>query len=177
MNGHGVADDAGSTDRLTHVDEQGKAHMVDVTGKAATCRVAEARCTVRTVVDVSALLADRREASELLDSARYAGIMAAKQTPVLIPLCHSIRLDGVDVAITGTPRGFAVAAVVAIVERTGVEMEALTACTVAALVLVQALTGMDPGAFIDDLTLWRKSGGKSGSWERGADGQLPEAQI
>jgi cyclic pyranopterin phosphate synthase len=162
-----------SSDRLAHVDEHGKAHMVDVTGKPETHRIAQARCTVHTVADVDELLADPVEGSELLASARFAGIMAAKQTAVLIPLCHPIRLDGVDVAIRAVPDGFAVVAVAAIIDKTGVEMEALTACTAAALVLVHALTVKDPAVFIDDLTVWHKSGGRSGTWERAADGGAP----
>jgi cyclic pyranopterin phosphate synthase len=161
------------SDRLTHVDEHGKAHMVDVTGKPATHRIAEARCTVRTVADVDRLLADPPEGFDLLASARFAGIMAAKQTSVLIPLCHPIRLDGIDVGVRPGPGGFAVAAVAAVVDKTGVEMEALTACTTAALVLVHALTAMDPLASIEDLTLGHKSGGRSGTWERGAGGEPP----
>jgi cyclic pyranopterin phosphate synthase len=160
-----------SSDRLAHVDEHGKAHMVDVTGKAETRRIAEARCTVHTVADVAELLADPPEGPELLASARFAGIMAAKQTAVLIPLCHPIRLDGIDVAVRSMPHGFTVVAVAAIIDKTGVEMEALTACTAAALVLVQALAVLDPTVFIDDLTLWHKSGGRSGTWERGVDGE------
>jgi cyclic pyranopterin monophosphate synthase len=173
MTGHRIARAADPPDGLAHVDEHGKAHMVDVTAKPETCRIAEARCTVRTVADVAELLADPLEGSELLASARFAGIMAAKQTAVLIPLCHPIRLDGIDVAVRAMPHGFAVVAVAAIIDKTGVEMEALTACTAAALVLVQALADRDPAVAIDDLTLWHKSGGRSGTWERGVDGQPP----
>ena len=173
MSRHRVRGAGDSSDRLTHVDEHGKAHMVDVTGKAETHRIAEARCRVHTVADVAELLADPVEGSELLASARFAGIMAAKQTAVLIPLCHPIRLDGIDVAVRAVPHGFAVVAVAAIIDKTGVEMEALTACTAAALVLVQALADRDPAVVIDDLTLWHKSGGRSGTWERGVDGELP----
>ena len=173
MTGHRIARAGEPSTGLTHVDEQGKAHMVDVTGKPETCRIAEARCTVRTTADVAELLADPPEGSDLLASARFAGIMAAKQTAVLIPLCHPIRLDGIDVAVRAMPHGFAVGAVAAIIDKTGVEMEALTACTAAALVLVQALADRDPSVVIDDLTLWHKSGGRSGTWERGVDGAPP----
>ena len=158
---------------LTHVDEHGKAHMVDVTGKPATHRLAEARCLVRTVADVDRLLAETPGGPDLLGSARYAGIMAAKQTSVLIPLCHPIRLDGIDVGIRPRPDGFEVAAVAAIIDKTGVEMEALTACATAALVLVHALWTVDPLASVDDLTLWHKSGGRSGTWQRGPAGDPP----
>ena len=158
---------------LTHVDEHGKAHMVDVTGKPATHRLAEARCLVRTEADVDGLLAGSGGAPDLLASARYAGIMAAKRTSVLIPLCHPIRLDGIDVGIRPRPGGFEVVAVAAIIDKTGVEMEALTACTTAALVLVHALWTVDPRASVDDLTLWHKSGGRSGVWQRGPAGEPP----
>ncbi len=154
---------------LTHLDEHGKAHMVDVTGKSDTRRLAEARCLVRTAADVNRLLSQTPEGSDLLTSARFAGIMAAKQTSVLIPLCHPIRLDGIDVGIRTRPDGFAVAAVASIIDKTGVEMEALTACAVAALVLVHALWTVDPQASVEDLTLWHKSGGRSGTWRRGPE--------
>ncbi len=173
MTGHRTARAAHPSDGLTHLDEHGKAHMVDVTGKAETCRIAEARCIVRTVADVAELFADPLEGSELLATARVAGIMAAKQTAVLIPLCHPIRIDGIDVAVRVMPHGFAVVAVAAIIDKTGVEMEALTACAAAALVLVQALADRDPAVVIDDLTVWRKAGGRSGTWERGVDGAPP----
>jgi cyclic pyranopterin monophosphate synthase len=167
-----VPPDAGASHArgLTHVEERGKAHMVDVTGKEATYRIAEARCFVQTVASVDQLLSLTPKGSDLLASARFAGIMAAKQTSALIPLCHPIRVNGIDVNVRSRPNGFAVAAVVAIIEKTGVEMEALTACTTAALVLVRAVWAFDPLASIEDLTLWHKSGGRSGRWERGPMG-------
>jgi cyclic pyranopterin phosphate synthase len=155
-----------SASGLTHVDEHGKAHMVDITGKPATLRIAEARCAVTTVADVAHLLASTPEGADLLASARFAGIMAAKRTSVLIPLCHPIRLDGIEVSVSATTRGFAVVAVAGVLDKTGVEMEALTACTSAALVLVHALISVDPQVSIEDLTLWHKSGGRSGVWDR-----------
>jgi cyclic pyranopterin monophosphate synthase len=161
------------TGRLTHVDEHGKAHMVDVTGKSATRRIAEARCSVRTVADVARLLADRTGGFDLLESAQFAGIMAAKRTSVLIPLCHPIRLDGIDVGIRVAAQGFEVMVVATVIDKTGVEMEALTACTTAGLVLLRALFEEDPLASIDDLTLWHKSGGRTGIWERPANRERP----
>ena len=161
--------------RLTHVDEHGKAHMVDVTGKVPTLRIAEARCSVRTTADVSAVLADPAIGSDLLESARFSGILAAKQTASLVPLCHPIRLDGVAVDIRQVPDGFRIIAEAAITDRTGVEMEALTACTAAALVLLQPLLDVDPRTSIEELTLWRKTGGRSGSWQRAEDGQMRTA--
>jgi cyclic pyranopterin monophosphate synthase len=159
--------------RLTHVDEHGKAHMVDVTGKDSTLRIAEARCSVRTAADVSEVLADPTVGPDLVESARFSGVLAAKQTSSLIPLCHPIRLDGVAVDIQQAPNGFWVTAEATITDRTGVEMEALTACTVAALVLVQPLLELDPLASIEDLTLWRKTGGRSGTWQRSPTGRMP----
>jgi cyclic pyranopterin phosphate synthase len=155
---------------LTHVDEHGKAHMVDVTAKPATHRIAVARCRVHTVADVTGLLSVPPGGVDLLASARFTGMMAAKQTSVLIPLCHPIRLHAIDVDVRRSPEGFAVAAVAAVLDKTGVEMEALTACATAALVLVHALTDLDPAASVEDLTLWHKSGGRSGTWDRGTSG-------
>jgi len=152
--------------RLTHVDDHGHAHMVDITGKAVTRRVAEARCTVRTSGDVAAVLDHPSGGLDLVETARVAGVMVAKRTPTLVPLCHPLLLDGIEVEVSVLPDGFAVRAVTSVADRTGVEMEALTACAGAALVLVQGLLDVDPGASVEDLTLWHKSGGRSGVWER-----------
>ena len=157
--------------RLTHIDEHGRARMVDVSGKPVTRRVAEARCSVRSGGDVAAVLARPPGGADLVETARIAGIMAAKRTPTLIPLCHPLLLDGVEVDVAVVADGFAVRAVTSVAERTGVEMEALTACAAAALVLVQALLDVDPSASVEDLTLWHKSGGRSGVWERPAAGR------
>jgi cyclic pyranopterin phosphate synthase len=101
-----------------------------------------------------------------VETARVAGIMAAKSTPTLVPLCHPLLLDGFVVDVAVLSDGFAVRALTSVADRTGVEMEALTACAAAALVLVQALLVVDPEASVEDLTLWHKSGGRSGVWER-----------
>jgi cyclic pyranopterin phosphate synthase len=162
-----MTDDHGEpSGRLTHVDEHGKAHMVDVTGKAPTRRVAQARCRVCTSGEIAPFLASTQGGIGLIEEARYAGIMAAKRTSMLIPLCHSIRIDGIDVAIELEEHAFLVTAVAAITERTGVEMEALTACAASALVLLQPVLEVDPRASIEELTLWHKSGGRSGVWQR-----------
>ena len=152
--------------RLTHVDEHGRAHMVDVSGKAVTRRVAEARCAVRSRADIAAVLARPPGGADLIETARFAGVMAAKRTPTLVPLCHPLLLDGIAVEVALAPSGFDVRAVTSVADRTGVEMEALTACAATALVLVQALLEVDPCASVEDLTLWHKSGGRSGVWER-----------
>ncbi|MGA3147623.1 MAG: cyclic pyranopterin monophosphate synthase MoaC [Acidimicrobiales bacterium] len=168
----GAGGGSSSADRLTHVDEHGKAHMVDVTGKPLTRRVAEARCTVRASAEAVAALGRTATYDDLMEEARIAGIMAAKQTSSLLPLCHPIPIDAMTVDVTRTPVGLVISAVAEITERTGVEMEALTACAVTALVLLQPLLDLDPRSSIEELTLWAKSGGRSGDWERSADGRM-----
>ncbi|HVX21876.1 MAG TPA: cyclic pyranopterin monophosphate synthase MoaC [Acidimicrobiales bacterium] len=157
---------------LTHIDARGRARMVDVSAKAVTRRVAEARCTVHTVADVRGVLADPPGDGDLIEAARVAGVLAAKKTASLIPLCHPLLVDRVTVDLVPDDHRVRVVAVADITERTGVEMEALTACATAALVLVQAFLAVDPAASVDDLTLWHKSGGRSGTWQRtdGPDG-------
>jgi cyclic pyranopterin monophosphate synthase len=168
----GPLHDNQSTGRLTHVDEHGKAQMVDVTGKPLTRRVAEARCSVRSSADITAVLADPAVGTDLIEAARFSGILAAKQTSSLIPLCHPIRIDGVVVDVEVVPGGLRVIAVAGITERTGVEMEALTACATAALVLLQPLLDLDPNSSIEELTLWHKTGGRSGTWQRSETGEM-----
>ena len=160
-------------DSLTHLDEHGRARMVDVMAKPLTRRVALARCAVVTVADAIKMLRESSDGLDAVEGARFAGIQAAKQTALLIPLCHPIRIDRVTVDVAVNVHKVEISAVTEIVERTGVEMEALTACAVAALTLVKALIHIDPEASIEELTLWHKSGGRSGDWERsGADGRL-----
>ncbi len=163
-----------STDRgLTHLDEHGRARMVDVTAKPLTNRVAVARCVVCTVADTAVVLAVGADGMDVVEAARVAGIQAAKQTSSLIPLCHPIRIDRVTVEVVVHAHRCEVSATAQIVERTGVEMEALTACAFAALTLVTAFAEVDPETSIEDLTLWHKSGGRSGDWHRdGPDEQL-----
>jgi len=151
---------------LTHVDEQGQAHMVDITGKAVTRRLALARCLVVTAADAKRILASRRGGMDVVEVARVSGIQAAKQTSSLIPLCHPLRLDRVSVDVDVAIHRVTVSALTEIVERTGVEMEALTACAVCALSLLKAVVEVDPAASIEQLTLWHKSGGRSGEWSR-----------
>jgi cyclic pyranopterin phosphate synthase len=158
---------------LTHIDDQGRARMVDVTGKPLTHRVALAKCVVTTEADAINVLAEASDGLDVVEGARFAGIQAAKQTASLIPLCHPIRLDRVTVDVMVDVHEIEISAVTEIVERTGVEMEALTACAVAALTLVATLIDVDPGASIGDLTLWHKSGGRSGDWVRSG----PESRL
>jgi cyclic pyranopterin monophosphate synthase len=161
-----------TTGALTHLDEQGRVRMVDVSAKPLTRRLAVARCAVITTVDAIAALADAGNGVDLVEAARVAGIQGAKRTSSLVPLCHSIRVDHVAVDVEVSPHRMEITAVTEIVERTGVEMEALTACAVAGLTLVCSLLDRDPEVTMEELTLWHKSGGRSGEWQRVArDGE------
>jgi cyclic pyranopterin monophosphate synthase len=157
---------------LTHLDAQGHAHMVDVTAKPLTRRLAVARCAVVTTVDAVTALGDAGNGMDSVEAARVAGILAAKQTSSLVPLCHSIRIDHVSVDMEVSHHRVEITAVTGVTERTGVEMEALTACAVAALSLVGSLLELDPEVSVEELTLWHKSGGRSGDWQRSESGGL-----
>jgi len=155
-------------DRLSHVDESGAAHMVDVSAKDVTRRVAVAAGTVHTRPDVVALIASGGlPKGDALATARVAGIMAAKKTSELIPLCHQLALTGVDVDFQIGDAQVRVTASVRTTDRTGVEMEALTAVSVAALTVYDMIKAVDPAARLDDIAVLRKEGGKTGTWERG----------
>ena len=147
--------------------------MVDVMAKPLTRRVALARCAVVTVADATEVLDESPDGLDAVEGARFAGIQAAKQTALLIPLCHPIHIDRITVDVTVEVHRIEISAVTEIVERTGVEMEALTACAIAALTLIKALIHADPEASIEDLTLWHKSGGRSGDWVR----SRPEGRL
>jgi len=152
---------------LTHVDATGAARMVDVTSKDVTVRRAVAAGTVKTTADVVALL--RRDAlpkGDALAVARVAGIMGAKRTPDLIPLCHPIALHGVTVELTLRDDAVDIEASVKTADRTGVEMEALTAVATAGLALIDMVKAVDPAASIHDVRVLRKEGGKTGIWVR-----------
>jgi cyclic pyranopterin phosphate synthase len=150
--------------------------MVDVTAKPLSRRVALAKCVVVTKADVAKLLGETPDGMDIVEAARIAGIQAAKQTSSLVPLCHPIRIDRVAVELVVAAHRIEISAVTEIVERTGVEMEALTACAFAALTLVKAMMAIDPEASIEDLTVWHKSGGRSGNWERrGPDDRLAQS--
>ena len=150
---------------FTHVDASGKIRMVDVSEKSVTRRSASASCVILTSVDLTRLQSDSRQL-EIIHSARLAGILAAKQTANLIPLCHPLSLDDIQVDVTTIPGGVRIQSSVATVHHTGVEMEALTACAVAALSLLTSLFSTDRAIRMDDLVLLRKSGGRSGDWGR-----------
>jgi cyclic pyranopterin monophosphate synthase len=158
-----------STDeaRLTHVDEAGAARMVDVTGKEVTDRVAVASGRVLVSPQVIGLLrGDGVPKGDALGVARIAGIMAAKRTPDLVPLCHPLAISGVTVDLEVDDDAVAITATVRTADRTGVEMEALTAVAVAGLTIVDMVKAVDKAAVISDVRIVSKSGGKSGSWQR-----------
>ena len=157
-------------DELTHVDESGAARMVDVSGKDVTAREAVAAGRVRVSSRVVELLrGEGVPKGDALAVARIAGIMAAKRTPDLVPLCHPIALSGVVVELDVTEDAVEILATVRTTDRTGVEMEALTAVAVAALTLVDMVKAVDKAAVIEDVRVVRKSGGRSGAWSRDAD--------
>lgn len=152
---------------LSHLDDSGAAHMVDVTNKDVTKRTAVAAGTVLTRPDVVALIASGGlPKGDALATARVAGILAAKRTPDLIPLCHQLALTGVDVDFDVRDDAVGITATVRSTDRTGVEMEALTAVSVAALTLYDMIKAVDPAARIDNIHVVRKEGGKTGLWER-----------
>lgn len=153
---------------LSHLDEKGHAHMVDVGAKAPTRRQALARAEVRLAPETLVLLAEGGlPKGDALAVARIAGIMAAKRAPELIPLCHPLPLSAVSVELSLSEDGVVIEASAATTAQTGVEMEAMTAAGVAALALYDMVKGVDRAAEIVSLRLLEKSGGKSGVWRRG----------
>jgi cyclic pyranopterin phosphate synthase len=151
--------------KLSHYDRAGRARMVDVSGKVATRREAEASGFVSISPAVLAALPQNPK-GDPLEVARIAGIMAAKRTAELIPLCHPLPLALVDVDIRVCENGVAITSKVATTAETGVEMEALVAVTVSALTIFDMTKGMDKGIVIREIVLERKSGGKSGEYRR-----------
>ena len=155
--------------RLTHVDESGAARMVDVSAKDVTAR--EAVATGRVLVSgevVGLLRGEGVPKGDALGVARVAGIMAAKRTPDLVPLCHPLALSGVTVDLQVVDDAVQIVATVRTADRTGVEMEALTAVSVAALTLVDMVKAVDRGAVIEHVRLESKDGGRRGPWRREA---------
>jgi cyclic pyranopterin phosphate synthase len=141
--------------------------MVDVSGKTATARTALAAGTVRTTAEVLRLLAtDGLPKGDALATARIAGIMGAKRTPDLVPLCHPIALHGVIVEFSLAEASVGITATVRTADRTGVEMEALTAVAVAGLTLIDMVKAVDPAASLDAVRCESKDGGKTGAWRR-----------
>jgi cyclic pyranopterin phosphate synthase len=153
---------------FTHLDETGAARMVDVSAKEISARTATATGFVRLSRDcVAALRGGDVPKGDALAVARIAGIQAAKRTPDLVPLCHPIAVHGVAVALGVTDDGVAISATVRTADRTGVEMEALTSVSVAALTLIDMVKAIDPAAVITDVRVEEKTGGKTGRWRRG----------
>ncbi|MFB6609824.1 cyclic pyranopterin monophosphate synthase MoaC [Agromyces sp. NPDC056379] len=153
--------------RLTHLRGDGSAHMVDVTDKAVTRRTASAQAVLVTRIDVVDAIADGSlPKGEAIGTARIAGIMAAKQTSTLIPLCHPLPLTKLDVDITPDGDRVRIVATVTTKGVTGVEMEALTAATVSALTLYDMIKAVDNRAVVTDVMVLAKAGGKSGDWSR-----------
>ena len=155
---------------FTHLDPLGRARMVDVTSKEATHRRAIARCKVRMTSDTASKIASGAIAKgDVLAVARVAGIQAAKQTPSLLPLCHPLLVGSVFVNFQIEEYHVEVEAQVETVDRTGVEMEALTACAVAALTIYDMCKSIDRAMTITDVALWEKTGGRSGTFRREPD--------
>lgn len=153
--------------RMTHLDESGAARMVDVGDKSVSARSATARARVTVSPEVVALLrGEGVPKGDALGVARIAGIMAAKRTPDLIPLCHPIALDGVDLDLDVHDDGVQITATVRTHDRTGVEIEALTAVTVASVAVIDMVKAVDKSARIAGAEVIAKSGGRSGDWRR-----------
>lgn len=154
---------------LTHIDLAGTARMVDVGGKAETQRVAIARGMIRmTAATLEAIRAGDAPKGDVLSTARLAGIMAAKKTGELIPLCHPLALDAVNVDFAFVEAGVECTATATLTGRTGVEMEALTAVSVALLTVYDMAKALDKGMVIEGIRLIEKRGGKSGVWRADA---------
>ncbi len=154
---------------LTHFDEAGRARMVDVSAKGITAREAVAAGEVRMLPETLAMIRDGRHAKgDVLAVAQIAGVMGAKRTADLVPMCHPLGLDAVDLAFRLDEGGACVhiVATARTTGRTGVEMEALTAVTVAALAIYDMCKAVDRAMTISDVRLLRKTGGKSGTWTR-----------
>jgi cyclic pyranopterin monophosphate synthase len=155
--------------KLTHLDDAGAAHMVDVGGKPATarCAVASGRITMSAEA-LAAIRAGNAPKGDVLGTARLAGIMAAKRTGDLIPLCHPLGLEAVSVEFDYEVDGIRATATASLTGKTGVEMEAMTAVSVALLTIYDMAKAIDKGMVIGDVRLIAKSGGKSGDWKAGA---------
>jgi cyclic pyranopterin phosphate synthase len=153
--------------KLTHIDESGRARMVDVSDKAVTTREAVAEGFVRMAPETLALaLSGEGKKGDVRAVAEIAGVMAAKQTPNLIPMCHPLPISKAEVRVEAAEGGLSVTARVKTTGQTGVEMEALTACSIACLTLYDMLKAAEKGMVIEAVRLVSKTGGKSGDWKR-----------
>jgi cyclic pyranopterin phosphate synthase len=159
---------------FSHLDPLGRARMVDVTPKDATHRRALARCKVFMAADTTAMIASNAVTKgDVLAAARIAGIQAAKRTAEMIPLCHPLLVGAVQINFNIGDDNVEVEAQVETVDRTGGEMEAMHAATIAALTIYDMCKSSDRGMVIGDVALWEKTGGRSGSWRR----PLPELDL
>jgi cyclic pyranopterin phosphate synthase len=156
-----------SEERLTHLNEKGEANMVDVSAREVTTRIATASGRVSLSSEVLNLIANNQTPKgDVLATSRIAGIMGAKKTSELIPLCHPIAIHKVEVELKIESDGVSITAMVKTNDRTGVEMEALTAVSVAGLTLIDMIKALDPKASITNIQVDSKSGGKNGDWQR-----------
>ena len=150
---------------FSHLDERGEVRMVEVGEKPETMRRAVAEAQVRLSPEVRrSLVEGTLPKGDALAAVRLAGIMAAKRTSELIPLCHPLPLSGIEVEVAPSPEGISITAAVRTTARTGVEMEAMVAVSVASLTLYDMVKGLDRGAVIGPIRLLQKTGGKSGEW-------------
>jgi len=155
------------SEKLSHINEQGEAHMVDVSNREVSTRTATASGKVLLSKAVLNQIADgTTPKGDVLATARVAGIMGAKKTPELIPLCHPISISSVNVDVKVESDGIAISATVKIADRTGVEMEALTAVSITALTIIDMVKALDPSATITDVRVDEKDGGRNGHWKR-----------
>jgi cyclic pyranopterin phosphate synthase len=155
------------SEKLSHINEQGEAHMVDVSDREVSTRTATASGKVLLSKAVLNQIADgTTPKGDVLATARVAGIMGAKKTPELIPLCHPISISSVNVDVKVESDGIAISATVKIADRTGVEMEALTAVSITALTIIDMVKALDPSATITDVRVDEKDGGRNGHWKR-----------
>ena len=153
--------------RLTHLDDSGRARMVDVSSKDRTAREASAEAFVRCAPATVALVREKKvPKGDVLAVARLAGIAGAKQTPQLVPLCHPVALTGVEVDVDVQDDGLRITATARAQDRTGVEMEAMTAAGAAALAVYDMLKAAERGITVEGWRLLAKSGGRSGTWKR-----------
>ena len=152
---------------LSHINENGEANMVDTSGKEVTARIATASGKVTMKAEVLSAIANGQTLKgDVLATARIAGIMGAKKTSELIPLCHQIALNKVEIELKIESDGVEILATAKTTDRTGVEMEALTAVSITGLTLIDMIKAMDPHAAIRDVQVESKSGGKTGDWQR-----------
>jgi cyclic pyranopterin phosphate synthase len=155
------------SDALTHINEKGEAHMVDVSDRDITTRTAYASGKVLLQAEVLKLIADgTTPKGDVLATARIAGIMGAKKTSELIPLCHPLAISKITIDLRVVSDGVEIKSFVKIADKTGVEMEALTAVSVAALTIIDMVKALDPHASITDIRVDEKDGGRNGSWKR-----------